>query len=89
MVTVGIACAPWPLSHVREKACPAVRREAPSSLALGATGSESDRSSESQLYFCRNAMETGPGGRSRQIENPDGNWIELFEPARYGEVTTA
>jgi glyoxylase I family protein len=28
----------------------------------------------------RNAMETGPGGRQIQIEDPDGNSIELFEP---------
>ena len=30
----------------------------------------------------RNEMETGPGGRQVQIEDPDGNAIELFEPAR-------
>ena len=30
----------------------------------------------------RNAMEVGPGGRQIQIEDPDGNPIELFEPAR-------
>jgi glyoxylase I family protein len=30
----------------------------------------------------RNDMETGPGGRQIQIEDPDGNAIELFEPAR-------
>jgi len=30
----------------------------------------------------RNTMETGPGGRQIQIEDPDGNPIELFEPAR-------
>ena len=30
----------------------------------------------------RNQMETGPGGRQIQIEDPDGNLIELFEPAR-------
>jgi glyoxylase I family protein len=29
----------------------------------------------------RNAMEEGPGGRQVQIEDPDGNPIELFEPA--------
>jgi glyoxylase I family protein len=29
----------------------------------------------------RNDMETGPGGRQVQIEDPDGNPIELFEPA--------
>jgi glyoxylase I family protein len=30
----------------------------------------------------RNEMETGPGGRQIQIEDPDGNPIELFEQAR-------
>jgi glyoxylase I family protein len=30
----------------------------------------------------RNEMETGPGGRQIQIEDPDGNPIELFESAR-------
>jgi glyoxylase I family protein len=30
----------------------------------------------------RNEMESGPGGRQIQIEYPDGNPIELFEPAR-------
>ena len=29
----------------------------------------------------RNEMVTGPGGRQIQIEDPDGNPIELFEPA--------
>ena len=29
----------------------------------------------------RNDMETGPGGKQIQIEDPDGNPIELFEPA--------
>lgn len=29
----------------------------------------------------RNAMETGPGGKQIQLEDPDGNPIELFEPA--------
>jgi glyoxylase I family protein len=36
---------------------------------------------EAGLHF-RNNMETGPGGRPIQIEDPDGNPIELFEPAR-------
>ena len=36
---------------------------------------------EAGVYF-RNEMETGPGGRQIQIEDPDGNPIELFEPAR-------
>jgi glyoxylase I family protein len=30
----------------------------------------------------RNEMESGPGGRQIQIEDPDGNPIELFEPSR-------
>ena len=30
----------------------------------------------------RNQMEAGPVGRQIQIEDPDGNPIELFEPAR-------
>lgn len=29
----------------------------------------------------RNEMETGPGGKQIQIEDPDGNPIELFEPS--------
>jgi glyoxylase I family protein len=29
----------------------------------------------------RNDLEQGPGGRQIQIEDPDGNPIELFEPA--------
>ncbi|HEX9310501.1 MAG TPA: VOC family protein [Gemmatimonadaceae bacterium] len=30
----------------------------------------------------RNEMEVGPGGRQIQVDDPDGNPIELFEPAR-------
>jgi glyoxylase I family protein len=30
----------------------------------------------------RNEMEEGPGGRQIQLEDPDGNPIELFEPKR-------
>ncbi|HXZ44546.1 MAG TPA: VOC family protein [archaeon] len=30
----------------------------------------------------RNEMEVGPGGRQTQLEDPDGNPIELFEPVR-------
>jgi glyoxylase I family protein len=29
----------------------------------------------------RNEIEVGPGGRQIQVEDPDGNPIELFEPA--------
>ena len=31
----------------------------------------------------RNEIEVGPGGKQIQIEDPDGNPIELFEPARH------
>ncbi len=37
---------------------------------------------EAGLRF-RNEMEVGPGGKQIQIEDPDGNPIELFEPARH------
>ena len=30
----------------------------------------------------RNELEAGPGGRQIQVEDPDGNPIELFEPSR-------
>jgi glyoxylase I family protein len=40
-----------------------------------------DELAKAGLQF-RNAMETGPGGRQIQVEDPDGNSIELFEPAR-------
>jgi glyoxylase I family protein len=33
------------------------------------------------LHF-RNEMEVGPGGKQIQLEDPDGNAIELFEPAK-------
>jgi glyoxylase I family protein len=33
------------------------------------------------LHF-RNEMEVGPGGKQIQLEDPDGNPIELFEPDR-------
>lgn len=33
------------------------------------------------LHF-RNEMEVGPGGKQIQLEDPDGNPVELFEPAQ-------
>lgn len=36
---------------------------------------------EQGVHF-RNQMEVGPGGKQIQVEDPDGNPIELFEPAR-------
>ena len=35
---------------------------------------------EAGLHF-RNDIEVGPGGKQIQLEDPDGNPIELFEPA--------
>jgi len=43
-----------------------------------------DQLKKAGLRF-RNEMETGPGGRQIQIEDPDGNPIELFEPAKPGQ----
>jgi glyoxylase I family protein len=40
-----------------------------------------DHLKEAGVHF-RNDMEVGPGGKQIQIEDPDGNSIELFEPAR-------
>lgn len=39
-----------------------------------------ERLKEAGLHF-RNEMESGPGGKQIQLEDPDGNAIELFEPA--------
>jgi glyoxylase I family protein len=36
---------------------------------------------KADLHF-RNDMETGPAGKQIQVEDPDGNPVELFEPAR-------
>ena len=33
-------------------------------------------------HHFRNEMEVGPGGKQIQLEDPDGNPIELFEPAQ-------
>lgn len=40
-----------------------------------------DMMKKARLHF-RNDMEVGPGGKQIQLEDPDGNPIELFEPAR-------
>jgi glyoxylase I family protein len=40
-----------------------------------------DALTKAGLHF-RNQMEVGPGGRQIQLEDPDGNPIELFEPSR-------
>ncbi len=36
---------------------------------------------KNQGVHFRNEMEAGPGGKQIQVEDPDGNPIELFEPA--------
>lgn len=36
---------------------------------------------KAKLHF-RNEMEVGPGGKQIQLEDPDGNPLELFEPTR-------
>jgi glyoxylase I family protein len=40
-----------------------------------------DKLKKARLHF-RNDIETGPAGSQIQVEDPDGNPIELFEPAR-------
>lgn len=40
-----------------------------------------DELKKAGLHF-RNNLEVGPGGKQIQLEDPDGNAIELFEPAR-------
>jgi glyoxylase I family protein len=44
---------------------------------------EIERLTKAGLTF-RNQMETGPAGRQIMLEDPDGNPIEIFEPARKG-----
>ena len=39
------------------------------------------RELKSQAVCLRNEMEVGPGGKQIQVEDPDGNPVELFEPA--------
>ena len=50
-------------------------------LHVNDVASEIERLKTAGVKF-RNEMESGPGGRQVQIEDPDGNPIELFEPAR-------
>jgi len=42
---------------------------------------EIERLKQTGLQF-RNQMEVGPGGKQIQLEDPDGNPIELFEPGQ-------
>ena len=52
-------------------------------LRVKDVGSEIERLKAAGVTF-RNQMESGPGGRQVQIEDPDGNPIELFEPGGQG-----
>ena len=47
-----------------------------------------DALKEAGLHF-RNEMEVGPGSKQIQLEDPDGNPIELFEPAQRTHRGTA
>ena len=51
-------------------------------IVLGATdvAREIERLKKAGLTF-RNEMESGPAGRQVMVEDPDGNPIEIFEPA--------
>ena len=50
-------------------------------LCLDDLASHVDELKKAGVHF-RNNLEVGPGGKQIQIEDPDGNPIELFEPAR-------
>jgi glyoxylase I family protein len=68
------------------RAMPDGRRQAPGGwnrvvLEVDDLSSHIDALRKSGLNF-RNTMEVGPGGKQIQLEDPDGNPIELFEPAR-------
>ena len=52
-------------------------------VVLHATGLESRIQALRQAGVrFRNEMEVGPAGKQIQLEDPDGNPVELFEPAR-------
>ena len=50
-------------------------------LQVGNLESTIDALKKAGLHF-RNQMESGPGGKQIQVDDPDGNPIELFEPAQ-------
>ena len=50
-------------------------------LQVDDLASHVDELKKAGLHF-RNNLEVGPGGKQIQLEDPDGNPIELFEPAR-------
>lgn len=50
-------------------------------LHTGDLDAQIEQLKKTGLVF-RNKIETGPGGKQIQLEDPDGNPIELFEPAK-------
>jgi glyoxylase I family protein len=50
-------------------------------LHVNDLGTQIEAMKKAGLHF-RNEMEVGPGGKQIQLEDPDANPIELFEPAR-------
>ena len=50
-------------------------------LQVSNLSAEIERLKQTGLQF-RNQMEVGPGGKQIQLEDPDGNPIELFEPGQ-------
>jgi glyoxylase I family protein len=50
-------------------------------LRVSDLGRTMDTLTKAGLHF-RNQLEAGPAGRQIQLEDPDGNPIEFFEPAR-------
>jgi len=50
-------------------------------LRVGDLAARIEMLKQAGLRF-RNTMEVGPGGKQIQLEDPDGNAIELFEPAQ-------
>ena len=49
-------------------------------LRVGNLASGIETLKNADVHF-RNEMEVGPGGKQIQLEDPDGNPVELFEPA--------
>jgi glyoxylase I family protein len=49
-------------------------------LRVGDLGRAMETLTKAGLHF-RNQLEAGPAGRQIQLEDPDGNPVELFEPA--------
>ena len=67
------------------RAMPDGRRQEPGGwnrviLKVADLGATIEKLQNAGLHF-RNKLEAGPGGKQIQLEDPDGNPLELFEPA--------